>query len=101
MDNWRKFLFLVTAAILKGVLCFQTQFWKDYPSQIDLIWFSSFRGEDLNVIFYQNMPYLYNLYKSAERKISEWQTLDSFRSEKLTWTPNSGEAKTKPKQYPD
>jgi hypothetical protein len=47
------------------------------------------------------MPYLYNLYKSAERKISEWQTLDSFRSEKLTYAPNSGEAKTKPKQYPD
>jgi hypothetical protein len=26
---------------------------KDHPSQI---WFSGFRGEDLNVIFYQNMP---------------------------------------------
>jgi hypothetical protein len=25
-----------------------------------LIWFSSFRGEDLNVIFYQNMPNLHN-----------------------------------------
>jgi hypothetical protein len=36
----------------------------------DVIWFSSFRGEDLNVIFYQNMPNLYNRYKSAERKIS-------------------------------
>jgi hypothetical protein len=31
-------------------------------------WFSGFRGEDLNVIFYQNMPYLHNRYKSAERK---------------------------------
>jgi hypothetical protein len=30
-----------------------------------------FRGEDLNVIFYQNMPNLHNRYKSAERKISE------------------------------
>jgi hypothetical protein len=25
-----------------------------------LIWFSGFRGEDLNVIFYQNMPNLHN-----------------------------------------
>jgi hypothetical protein len=36
-----------------------------------LIWFSGFRGEDLNVIFYQNMPYLHNRYKSAERNISQ------------------------------
>ena len=28
-------------------------------------------GEDLNVIFYQNMPNLHNRYKSAERKISK------------------------------
>ena len=34
-----------------------------------LIWFSGFRGEDLNVIFYQNMPNLHNRYISAERKI--------------------------------
>jgi hypothetical protein len=32
---------------------------------------SGFRGEDLNVIFYQNMPNLHNRYKSAERKISK------------------------------
>jgi hypothetical protein len=31
---------------------------------------TGFRGEDLNVIFYQNMPNLHNRYKSAERKIS-------------------------------
>jgi hypothetical protein len=36
-----------------------------------LIWFSSFRGDDLNVIFYQNMPNLHNRYKSAERTISQ------------------------------
>jgi hypothetical protein len=30
--------------------------------------FSGFRGEDLNVIFYQNMPNLHNRYKSAEKK---------------------------------
>jgi hypothetical protein len=41
---------------------------KDYPG---LIWFSGFREEDLNVIFYQNMPNLNNRYKSAERKISK------------------------------
>jgi hypothetical protein len=28
-------------------------------------------GEDLNVIFYQNMPNLHNRYKLAERKISQ------------------------------
>ena len=36
----------------------------DYPRTIpaksSLIWFSGFRGEDLNVIFYQNMPNLHN-----------------------------------------
>ena len=36
-----------------------------------LIWFSSFRGKDLNAIIYQNMPNLHNRYKLAERKISE------------------------------
>ena len=39
------------------------------PARLGLIWFSGFRGEDLNVIFYQNMPNLHNRYKSAERKI--------------------------------
>jgi hypothetical protein len=37
-------------------------------------WFNlvqRFRGEDLNVIFYQNMPNLHNRYISAERKISQ------------------------------
>jgi hypothetical protein len=32
---------------------------------------NGFRGEDLNVIVYQNMPNLHNRYKSAERKISQ------------------------------
>jgi hypothetical protein len=40
------------------------------PGRFGLIWFSGFRGEDLNVIFYQNMPNLHNRYKSVERKIS-------------------------------
>jgi hypothetical protein len=41
------------------------------PAGFGLIWFNGFRGEDLNVIFYQNMPNLHNRYKSAERKISQ------------------------------
>jgi hypothetical protein len=32
------------------------------PAKFALIWFSGFRGEDLNVIFYQNMSNLYNQY---------------------------------------
>ena len=44
---------------------------KDQPCQLSVIWFSGFRGEDLNVIFYQNMPNLHNRYKSAERNISQ------------------------------
>jgi hypothetical protein len=42
-----------------------------FPARFGLIWFSGFRGKDLNVIFYQNMPNLHNWYKSAERKISQ------------------------------
>ena len=38
------------------------------PARFDLIWFSGFRGEYLNEIFYQNM---HNRYKSAERKNSQ------------------------------
>ena len=41
------------------------------PAKFALILFSGFRGEDLNVIFYQNMPNLHNRHKSAERKISQ------------------------------
>jgi hypothetical protein len=41
------------------------------PAKFGLIWFSGFRGEDLNVIFYQNLPNLHNRYISAERKISQ------------------------------
>ena len=38
-------------------------------ARFGLIWFSGFRGKDLNGIFYQNMPNLHNRYISAERKI--------------------------------
>ena len=44
---------------------------KDHPAKFALIWFNGFRGEDLNVIFYQNMSNLFNRYKSVERKISQ------------------------------
>jgi hypothetical protein len=37
------------------------------PARFGLIWFSSFRGEVLNVIFYQNMSNLHNRHKSAEK----------------------------------
>jgi hypothetical protein len=30
------------------------------PARFGLIWFSGFRGEDLNVIFYQNMHNFFN-----------------------------------------
>jgi hypothetical protein len=33
------------------------------PARFGLIWFTGFRGEDLNVIFYQNMPNLHNRYR--------------------------------------
>jgi hypothetical protein len=36
------------------------------PARFGLIWFSGFRGEDLNVIFYQNRPNLHNWYISAK-----------------------------------
>ena len=41
------------------------------PAKFALIWFCGFRGEDLNVIFYQNMPNLHNWYLSVERKNSQ------------------------------
>ena len=44
---------------------------KDYPSQIWFNLIQRFTEENLNVIFYQNMPNLHNRYKSAERKISQ------------------------------
>jgi hypothetical protein len=51
--------------IVKGTLP------RTIPARFGLIWFSGFRGKDLNVIFYQNMPNLHNRYKSAERNISQ------------------------------
>ena len=72
----KKFLFLVTAAILNGGRGSQDTILNGahpgtIPARFGLIWFSGFRGKDLNVIFYQNMPNLHNWYKSAERIISQ------------------------------
>jgi hypothetical protein len=53
------------------------------PAMFGLIWFNGFRGEDLNVIFYQNMPNLHNRYKSAERKISHSTKHIHFSSQTL------------------
>jgi hypothetical protein len=41
---------VLTDTILKGT------YPGTIPARFGLIWFSGFRGEDLNVIFYQNMP---------------------------------------------
>ena len=72
----KKFLFLVTVAILNGGRGCRTQFLKGthpgtIPARFGVIWFNGFREEDLNVIFYQTMPNLHNRYKSTERKISQ------------------------------
>jgi hypothetical protein len=36
------------------------------PAKFALIWFSGFRGEDLNVIFYQNTCCMSNLYRQSD-----------------------------------
>jgi hypothetical protein len=47
------------------------------PARFGLIWFSGFRGEDLNVIFYQNMPNLHN----QNRNFLKWPKLLYFKPE--------------------
>jgi hypothetical protein len=51
-------------------------------ARFGLIWFSGFRGEDLNVIFYQNMP---NSFKMAtvtkNRNFFKWPKLLYFKPE--------------------
>jgi hypothetical protein len=37
------------------------------PARFGSIWFSGFRGEDLNVIFYQNMPNLHNRAQNRKK----------------------------------
>jgi hypothetical protein len=59
-----------------------------FPVRFGLIWFSGFRGEDLNVIFYQNMPNLHNLYKSAERNIPQKNLPPPFKMTAVTKNRN-------------
>ena len=40
-------------------------------ARFGLIWFSSFRGEDLNVIFYKNMSNLHNRYTDPSKCIND------------------------------
>jgi hypothetical protein len=47
------------------------------PARFGLIWFSGFRGEDLNVIFYQNMP---------RKLLSQYQP--NFAEMILGWPPS-------------
>jgi hypothetical protein len=54
------------------------------PVGFGLIWFSGFRGEDLNVIFYQNMPNLHNRYKSEPL----CQLQPNFGEMVLGWPPS-------------
>ena len=72
---------MVTAALLNGGRRCRTQYWKGTtPAKFALLWFNSFRGEDLNVIFNQNMPNLHNRYKSAERNISHLRQNRSLKT---------------------
>ena len=41
------------------------------PARFGLIWFSGFRGKDLNVIFYQNMPICIIGILSAKKNFTE------------------------------
>jgi hypothetical protein len=45
--------------------------WPTFKIMCNTPIFYGFRGEDLTVIFYQNMSNLHNRHKSAERKISQ------------------------------
>ena len=60
------------------------------PARFGLILFSGFRGEDLNAIFYQNMPNLHNRYISAAALKQQWtikisSPLFLFLAWRLSW----------------
>jgi hypothetical protein len=69
-------------AIVKGTLP------RTILARFGLIWFRGFRGKDLNVIFYQNMPNLHNRYKSADRNISQknQEYMCQFRPNLVEWS---------------
>jgi hypothetical protein len=49
-----------------------------HPARFGLIWFSSFRGEDLNVIFYQNIRYQFCNYLNAAQSSNIIDTITEF-----------------------
>jgi hypothetical protein len=65
-----KWLLLLKIEISLVVL--KWEYPRTIPARFGLIWFSGFRGKDLNVIFYQNMSNLHNRYKSVH---SRWLLL--------------------------
>jgi hypothetical protein len=93
----KKFLFLVTAAILKGERSCQTQFWKGpTPAKFGFIWFSGFRGEDLNVKMSSNFNCSY-MARSSLTFIPDFSVKFSFsryipissRGLKARWAKNN------------
>jgi hypothetical protein len=75
MENWRNLYFSNSSHLEWRVRLSDTILKGTHPGTISarfgLIWFGGFRGENLNVICYQNMPNLHNRYKLVERKISQ------------------------------
>jgi hypothetical protein len=73
MRSWRSCLFVTVVILNGGQGCgiLKETPPGTIPARFGLIWFCCFRGKDLNVIFYQNMPNLDNWYKSAERQLSQ------------------------------
>jgi hypothetical protein len=69
------------------------------PAGFGLIWVSGFRGEDLNVIFYQNMLNLHNQYISALLS----QSQPNFAEMIIGWPPSkivSGDPDFQPRWPP-
>jgi hypothetical protein len=61
------------------------------PAKFVLIWFSGFRGEDLNVIFYKNMPNLHNGrdgHWMGPFQICVWQPRPPFKMAAVTKNRN-------------
>jgi hypothetical protein len=64
------------------------------PARFGLIWFSGFRGEDLNVIFYQNMPRTFADFDrlcKLEKRGDEILKKSSPRKLRSQYQPNSVE----------
>jgi uncharacterized membrane protein len=55
------------------------------PARFGLIWFSGFREENLNVIFYQNMPNLHKFKSSPLKPLNHIKT--NLTGMVLGWSP--------------